>query len=292
MLNKKIGIIGAGRVGCALTIGLKEKGYKISGVCTRNSSVVDFLKNTLGFDFRTDFQDVVKESDMIFITVPDACIEEISLRIAAEVEHSHICCKTFIHCSGAASSDVLKPLRLIGAYTASMHPLQTFADLEDGWKGLNNIYFGFEGSIEAQQIAENIADCFNSKLLVMDKGQKPLYHAAACFVSNYVAALSFLAGGLLHEIGFDSGDAHKVFLPLLEKSVQNIGGLGSVKALTGPISRGDIAVVESHLAAMKKLDAKYEKVYRVLGKITVEIARSKGTISEETANRLNSVMEC
>jgi len=51
----------------------------------------------------------------------------------------------------------------------------------------------------------------------------------------------------LESIGFDRETADKAFLPLIKNTVHNIERLGSIDALTGPVSRGDNSVVEQHV---------------------------------------------
>jgi len=51
--------------------------------------------------------------------------------------------------SGALTAKALKPLENLGAYTGSLHPIQSVADKDSGWKKLYNIYYGFEGCEEA-----------------------------------------------------------------------------------------------------------------------------------------------
>jgi predicted short-subunit dehydrogenase-like oxidoreductase (DUF2520 family) len=77
------------------------------------------------------------------------------------------------------------------------------------------------------------------------------------------------------------------FLPLVTGTVENIKNLGIHKALTGPISRGDRGTVEKHLNAMSgpALD-----VYQTLGLVTVDVALNKGTINEEQAKALRSLL--
>jgi predicted short-subunit dehydrogenase-like oxidoreductase (DUF2520 family) len=49
---------------------------------------------------------------------------------------------------------------------------------------------------------------------------------------------------------------------------------GPVKALTGPVRRGDTGTVQRHLEALDRLD--FGAQYRMLGKIALEIAKEAG----------------
>ena len=56
---------------------------------------------------------------------------------------------------------------------ASLHPAQTFASKEDGWKKLYNIYFGFEGCNISKEYAKTIVEGFNGKMVCIKKKIKP-----------------------------------------------------------------------------------------------------------------------
>jgi len=79
----------------------------------------------------------------------------------------------------------------------------------------------------------------------------------------------------LESIGFDRETADKAFLPLIKNTVHNIERLGSIDALTGPVSRGDNSVVEQHVKSLRALDKELEKMYKVIGRMTVEVAQKK-----------------
>lgn len=287
----KVGIIGAGKMGCALALALKQKGATLSGVYSRNEASAWFLTDRLGEPFENNLARTVGDSEVLLVTVPDSAIEEMAREISTKVGHLDLCWKTFLHCSGALSSDALESLRLQGGYTGSLHPIQTFADRENGWKGLEGIYFGFEGCTEAKEHAGKIVEMLGGHMLVVEKKDKPLYHAAACILSNYTVTLSYLAGNLLDSIGIGRDTGVKAFMPLLEKTVKNIGELGSAGALTGPISRGDSRVVEGHIKAMEEQNPGMGQVYRLLGRMTAELALKKGSIGPLDMEKLYKVLK-
>jgi predicted short-subunit dehydrogenase-like oxidoreductase (DUF2520 family) len=286
----KAGIIGAGKLGCALAIGLQKKGIEIIGIYSRNSESVNFLADQLGITFENSLESAVTGADIVFITVPDGQIESIAQTLSDSVENSHISQKVFCHCSGALGAEVLAPLAELGAFTAAFHPIQTFADRAESWKGLEGIYFGFEGMEEAKGSMENIVKIFDSNMLVIKAEDKPLYHAAACILSNYTVTLSYIAGKLFEQIGIDVSSGIKAFAPLVEKTISNIQGSGSLNALTGPISRGDYTVVEKHIRAMEEKTPELVYVYRELGGATVKAALEKGSIDSDTAHKLLEIL--
>lgn len=283
----QIGIMGAGKVGCALAIGLKGKGVRISGVYSRSNDSAVYLNNRLGLAVPNDIVWLVKNSDTIFLAVPDKEINILANTIAKTVESSALKSKVFFHCSGALTSDELSVLAELGGVVGSLHPLQTFADKENGWRGMESIYFGFEGCKEALLCAKEIMGLLNGSMLMLDKESKPLYHAAACILSNYMVTLSYISDNILASIGIQSGEGTKAFMPLIEKTVENIKSLGALKALTGPVSRGDCGVIRQHIEALNGRNPEMVEVYKSLGRKTVEAALKKGSIDGNVADNLN-----
>lgn len=313
--NLRIGIIGAGKTGSALAMALKKKGFAISGVYSRSFNSTELLGKMLGQQFENNLYSTVKDSGVIFITVPDSQISNVAANIINVISDEESVTtkvankaikvidetdkytgnsldrKFFYHCSGSLTSEVLHELQMHGCHTGSLHPIQTFADRETGWDSLKGVYFGFEGSQEAELTARFIVSLLEANLLVIEKEMKPIYHAAACMLSNYTVALSFTAGELLKCAGIDMETGIRAFLPLLENTVENIRKFGYLQALTGPVTRGDYAVIEDHMKAIKKMQPGRLEVYSILGRTAVEIALSRGGINTDIADRLREIFK-
>lgn len=286
-----IGIIGAGRLGNALAIALDKYGFGISAVYSKSEESCRELCNKLGLVMNNSLDQVITKSDVIFLCIPDNDIDIMASRIAGTFKREEVLGKVFFHLSGALSSEVLKPLEDLGAYTASFHPIQTFADRETGWQKLPGCFFGFEGCCEAQNCAQSIVDKLGAKLVFIRKEQKTLYHAAACMISNYTVTLFHVMSKMLLKTGIEEAVAVDAFIPLLRNTVDNIEKLGYIDALTGPISRGDHKVVEQHLKSLSNEIPELTDIYRLLGKETIDIAVKKGSIKEEDVQRLKMALD-
>jgi len=285
----KIGIIGAGRVGSAFALALTGNGDEISGICSRSDQSVAFLSDKLGRAFINDVSSTINEADIVLLTVPDTDIAKVAAKIREDGSLG-IEGKTFLHCSGALTSSELEPLNRAGGCTGSLHPIQTFASRDEGWKRMQGIFFGYEGSAEAREKALCLVKPLNGTLLDIRPEAKPLYHAAACILSNYTVTLSYVAGMLLDKAGIGKVLGIKAFMPLLVNTVENIAAGGSLNALTGPISRGDSITVAGHLMALDDKDKVLSEFYRVLGRITVQLAVDKGSIDGTKAGILLEVL--
>lgn len=290
VFGMNIGIIGAGKLGSALAIALSKSDFHISGVFSKSRESCQSLCEKIGMVMENSFDKVVLNSEIIFLSVPDNYIDSVAQKIAAYFKPELIKGKVFFHLSGALTSEVLKPLENMGAFTGSFHPIQTFADRDNGWQKLYNCFFGFEGCGKAGEYAKTIVDRLNGRLILIRKEQKTLYHAAACMISNYSVTLFYIMRQMLIKTGMDEEEAVKAFMPLLKNTVSNIERLGDIDALTGPVSRGDYKVVSQHLESLSNEMPEFEDIYRLLGRETVKIALQKGTINEDGALKLNKVL--
>jgi hypothetical protein len=76
------------------------------------------------------------------------------------------------------------------------------------------------------------------------------YHAAAALAANHTLALLEAAVALLIGEGVPRREAEAALGNLLASAAHNVVRLGLPQALTGPIARGEAAVVARHLAAL------------------------------------------
>jgi predicted short-subunit dehydrogenase-like oxidoreductase (DUF2520 family) len=282
----RIGIIGAGRVGCSLALALSQRRVPIAGIYSRSAASAEFAAQAVRCRSFDSLKELVDTGDILFITVPDTAIAPVAREIAQISGEAGLSGKVFLHCSGALSSGVLDCIRKAGGAVGSLHPIQTFPDRRDSWESMYGICFGFEGMSGAEAAAAEIVSLLGSSMLKVDEGAKSLYHAAACILSNYMVTLSHTAARMLECAGIDREAGIRAFAPLLRSTVENISRLGSVEALTGPISRGDAGTVAAHLEAMEKMLPDEAELYKSLGRSTVLLALEKGTIDEDRAQVL------
>jgi predicted short-subunit dehydrogenase-like oxidoreductase (DUF2520 family) len=97
------------------------------------------------------------------------------------------------------------------------------------------------------------------------------YHAAAVFASNFVDVVIAEAVRLLQSAGWTEAEAMQALMPLVQGAVDNIRRQGTVRALTGPIRRGDSTTVERHLEV-----ANDRELYRMLALAALQIAIQAG----------------
>ncbi len=251
----KIGFIGAGKVGAALGKYIKNRGFCLSGYWSRTyAHAADSAEFTDSRAFEA-LDELVRASDIIFITVADRAIAEVAEKIAAL--GTDLDGKTFCHTSGALSSEVLDPVRKRGAKICGAHMLTAVSGRDCDF---SDSFFTVEG--ECGEIAEILKACGN-RYKRIDPKDKVKYHAAAVFASNFVVGLADTACDLLDRCGFSEREALDALAPLMENNVKNIIKKGAKAALTGPVSRGDLVTVERHLECLKDTHPAKE-IYEVM----------------------------
>lgn len=287
MQKRKIGIVGAGKVGSVLARGLVDKGYQLTGIASHTLESASQLAKELGVNRAIRAADFMGNTDVLFITTPDRCIGEVAAKIAKD--NGFKPGQMVFHTSGCLPVEILEPAQKQGARIGCMHPLQSFSNKEDTGEKLAGIYFALTGQTEVIQEAEKIVKNLGGKSFQLLDADKPLYHGAACIVSNYTVSLMHWASQLYGRFGLSPEEALAALLPLLEGTVQNIKEMGAVQGLTGPISRGDGITVKAHIEAFEtKAD---KNLYRMLGLHTLGIALEKGTVDENQAADVEQILK-
>ncbi len=287
---QRVSIIGAGVVGTAMGYILKAHGYSIVGIASRT---LDSAKRARKFikevKASTNLKAIAKKADIVFITTSDDAIQTVCEKIA--LENGFNSGSVVFHTCGALSSEILKSARKNGASIASIHPLQSLASVEEAVKNIPGSYFCIEGDDRALSVAREIVTVLKGQEITLKIDRKPLYHAGASVASNFLIATVGFGLELFEAAGIDRKSALKALMPLIKGTVKNIEAIGIPSALTGPISRGDSDVVESHLKALSVEIPETIRLYSELGKYTVEIALEKGTIQESDAEKINALFK-
>ena len=219
---------------------------------------------------------------IVFLAVPDQVVEEVAAKLARSKPSPRL---SFVHLSGALGLGVLDALR--DHQVGSFHPLQSFSAPRDP-SAFQEITVAVDASSPAlMRRLRSLARAVGAKPRRVGDEDRVLYHAAAVYASNYVDVVVAESVSLLGELGWSEADATKALLPLVEGALAGIRERGPVKALTGPIRRGDAETVRRHLEALDGLDRGAE--YRMLGKIALEIAVEAG-LEPAAAGRMHRAL--
>jgi predicted short-subunit dehydrogenase-like oxidoreductase (DUF2520 family) len=282
----KIGIIGAGKVGIALGHVLQNKGFAIVAVASRRDESLELARNYIpgGSLYTKNVSEVVREADVIAIATQDREINAVAQEIFRKADKLDR--KLFFHTSGAHPATELSPLEQKGAILGSLHPLQTFPDVNSGIVALPKTYIFIEGDEKAIPVLDLLASTIGFKAVKIESKNKVLYHLSAVFVCNLLTALMHTGEGIVNRIGIDLTP----FFPIIETTLRNIEKKGPLLSLTGPVVRGDAETVASHLEAIKGMEPQ-ESVYRMLSLVALEMARERKTLKPEEMEKLERALK-
>lgn len=259
----KINIIGAGSVGKTLgRLIVLNKIATIGSVFSRTLSAAEKSCVAIGDGTPIDNLKAVTPADMTFITVSDDAIASVAADLPLPKGAS------VVHFSGVLPSTVLKNFK-----AASIHPLKTFAEVDQSVKTFAGTFCGVEGDAELLAVVNPIFESLGAIVFSIDPTKKPLYHAACVFAANYITTLFDAAVQCQQNAGVESEKAIDVTLGLMQGALDNLKNLRDPsKALTGSIGRGDVNALRQHIAQLQQFPD-LEKLYKTLGAATLPLTK-------------------
>lgn len=210
----------------------------------RVGSAIDARLRERGVALRAD------GAELVLLCVSDGAIAE----VAASVEPG----PWIAHVSGATPLAALAPHER----RFSLHPLQTFTrsrgaeQLDGAWAAVT------AESEEAHRVALWLAETLGVQPFDLADSSRTLYHAGAVFASNYIVTLQRAATLLFEAVGAPPAALEPLMLRTIENDFE----------LTGPISRGDWATVEAHIAELHERLPELEHLYETLAGATLALA--------------------
>lgn len=226
--------------------------------------------------------------ELLMLSVSDDAIEAATSALAgagAELEGAIV-----FHCSGALSAEALAPVHALGARTASLHPVKTFAEPEAAAASFAGTYCGLEGDDAAVAALRALVLAIGGVPFEIDGARKTLYHAGSVFACNYVTALLELGLRCHEQAGLSRETASALLAPLAAETVRNAFALGPAAALTGPIARGDVGVVQRQLDALVEAPPGTRALYARLGRVALELSRAQGTADPASLRELEAAL--
>lgn len=262
----RVFIVGLGRLGSALARALADHGWEVEGWSRRRRRIPG-VKVHGG-----SAPAPIAEAKLVLLTVPDRAIGMIAADLAARgmIARGQV----VAHCAGALGLEPLEPAAEAGAEVGSLHPLVAASR---GGVELRGKAGAIDGSPAAVRMLRRVARTVGMKAIAIPAEERVRYHAAASLAANGLVALADQAASLLAGAGLERGPALQALLPLMASSLENLQSRGLPDALTGPVCRGDAAVVRSHLAA---LDREQRELYRVLMRRALPLAEEMGSGDE------------
>jgi predicted short-subunit dehydrogenase-like oxidoreductase (DUF2520 family) len=281
----RVGVVSAGRVGSTLGAALARAGHEIVGVSAVSDQSLRRAERLLPDAPVLPVDEVVALADFVLLAVPDDVLRPLVAGLADT--DSWRSGQLAAHTSGAQGIGVLDPAAARGVLALALHPVMTFAGRPEDLDRLDGATFGVTAVDELSPVAESLVLEMGGEPVWVPESARALYHASLTIASNHLVtlvndALDLLAGAGVTEPG-------RLAAPLLSASLDNVLRLGDA-ALTGPVVRGDVATVASHVATLTREAPDVLASYAAMARRTAERARDSGRLSPERAAEIMAVL--
>jgi len=190
----------------------------------------------------------------VLLTVPDDAIAAVAARLVVREG------QVVAHAAGSRHLDVLAPHPRVGA----LHPLVPLPSPERGAERLVGATYSVAGDPRVDEVVASLG----GRVLRLSDAQRTTYHATASVAANHLVTLM----GHVEELARSAGLTLEDFLPLAQLALGDVAELGPDAALTGPASRGDMATIDAHLAAIPERE---RSTYVALANAAFELAERR-----------------
>jgi len=288
-MRKYVSIIGAGRVGRALGLALRLRGWRIGTVVTRSHATARAAVRAIGGGKPPTGQwPEVFAADVLLIALPDRTIESVARKLAdvgaglprpavarakAGGVKPPLQGKTVLHTSGSLSHAVLAPLRDHGASIGAMHPMQTFG--HGAATRLEGVVFGLDGDARAVRVAWQMVRALGGIPVRVRPERKVTYHLSGGFAAQHLLVVLEAGVRILMDAGLTRKQATQALLSMAQQTMANLLRVGPQKAWTGPVPRGDYGTVAKHITALRRFPLEYKQAYIALTRLAVGMLARK-----------------
>jgi predicted short-subunit dehydrogenase-like oxidoreductase (DUF2520 family) len=285
-------IVGAGVVGSTLGKLFAEAGVEVTAIVSRTGASARRAGRFIGCrNAGTSIEILPARTTVVYITTPHDAVASIAEALAAgplDLAGVSVC-----HASGVLTAAVLEPAARAGASVFSFHPLQTFPrsfrprDLVGIARG---IPFGVDGQTRGVRQARTLASLVGGTVIKVPPERRPLYHAACVVASNHLTTLLSVLERMYGAAGMTRPAAADAFAPIMRATMANAARTSAAASLSGPIARGGVATVASHLEALRESAPELLPYFVAVSGETVRLARSRGSITAEQEQSLFDVL--
>jgi len=246
----KITLVGSGSFATVLAPALRDAGYLISKIISRNASRsrqrARILATKVGAEVAT-IGVANLDADLLWFCVPDREIWRVATLLAGKSKSIRFA----FHSSGALRSGALESLRKNGTAIVSVHPLMTF--VPGSRPSLSGVPFALEGEAGAVRLARRIVRDLNGESFALPASRKAAYHTWATLSSPLFLSFLVTLEEAAELAGLSRVAARQKSLPIIRQTLENYSRLGPKHSFSGPIIRGDVETVAKHLSVLRKI---------------------------------------
>ncbi len=246
-----VSFIGAGNLAWHLAPALDNTDFPVKEVFSQHRKNAAALAERLyQAEVKSSLDFSLSPSRVFIIAVSDDAIQELAQDLVLP-ENAIVA-----HTSGS------QPLSILG-YTGTpnigvLYPLQTFSKVQK--VDFRDVPFFIESENEAtENILIALAKSITKKVQRISSEKRKALHVSAVFASNFTNHMLSIATELMHRYGLDP----QLLKPLIAETINKSLSIGAEKAQTGPARRGDLEILDKHIAFLQ-YDEQVAEIYRVI----------------------------
>jgi len=272
---KPLVIVGFGRLGGALAVGLSRALWPVS-VLPRSAEGV---RRAAAMQIPLADHEALHDAGVCLVAVPDGAVAQAAEMIEEDLGPT----TALVHLSGALPLTVFSKSKTKGPRAVgSFHPLVAVSDVHDELSGHAVAVAATTKPLTST--LQRMAAALGLTPIEVPESGRAAYHAGAVMGAGLLASLADAAVAALEHAGLDRARALDALLPLMRSALRAVELRGLEKALTGPVVRGDVAVVQSHLEA---LPPELGSIYRLLSRRALRLTT---TLPAETRLALERLL--
>lgn len=281
----RLNLIGPGKLGRTLAQLWAAAGtLQLQAVLGRREGPAEQLVQALGQGQVARHLSDMPPADVWLLAVPDTQLASVAQALAEQPWAARRPAIAW-HASGFLPAAELAPLQALGWPVASMHPALSFADPALAARQFAGTVCALEGDAPACALAQPCLEAIGGRCFSLAAADKPLYHGAAVFASNFLPVLQAVATELWQGTGVPPAWVNELAGGFIRRSADNLAALGPRQALTGPAARGDTQVLTRQGQAMAERDTALGQAYQALSQLAGQLAREGRCLSPQHGTR-------
>lgn len=246
-----VSFIGSGNLAWHLAPALDNAGFVVKEVHSQNPKHAANLTDQLyQAEVKATLDFSTSASSIFIIATSDDAIEAIAQEIILPED------AFLLHTSGSQPLSILQFAATINI--GVFYPLQTFTktkkvDFKD------TPIFIESNNAETELVLMHLAKAISNKVSKIGSEERKALHVAAVFASNFTNHMLTLSKKILEQNGLN----FDLLKPLISETIHKSLTVGPENAQTGPARRGDLEILDKHIAFLQEEETLTE-IYKLV----------------------------
>jgi predicted short-subunit dehydrogenase-like oxidoreductase (DUF2520 family) len=245
--KNKIAVIGAGKLAYSLTQALIKSGFDVQAVISSKLNSARNLAEKFSIPtYSTSLDKIPDKVNTYFITVPDGEIKNVAdklLKLKRDFT-DNFC----VHFSGVENVSALSSLKNKGCIVGSLHIIRPFPS-KDIVEIKNSPASIEAGNKQAEDFLNKLCKKLKLRAHPISSDEKVFQHLAAVHSSNFLVGNLYNAFSLMDS---KSNLPKDILRKTTLSALNNVFELSPVKALSGPVDRGDVYAIKKHIEELDR----------------------------------------